>query len=88
MAHFIRCITKHAPTGAYRLRFHGRLQEPYFCALHDRPAAVHSWKHILFGCEYYTWQFRHLSIEDLLNSFDPFYDIEQFLIDNSMAMAE
>ena len=54
--------------------------------LHDGPAAIHSREHILFKCEHYTRRYRHSSIEDLLNSFDPFYDIQQFLRDNPTAM--
>ncbi|KAI0332377.1 hypothetical protein GY45DRAFT_1214943, partial [Cubamyces sp. BRFM 1775] len=46
VARFVRCVTNHAPTGAYRLRFRGRLQEPYLCTLHDGPAAVHSREHV------------------------------------------
>ncbi|KAI0328584.1 hypothetical protein GY45DRAFT_1254633, partial [Cubamyces sp. BRFM 1775] len=48
----------------------------------DGPAAVHSREHVLFRCEHYTRRHQHL-----LNSLDPFYDIQQFLTDNPTAMS-
>lgn len=47
---------------------------------------MHSREHILFRCNYYTRRYRHSSIEDLLQSLDPFYDIVHFLADNPSAL--
>ncbi|KAI0648603.1 hypothetical protein C8Q79DRAFT_1039930 [Trametes meyenii] len=85
-ARFIRCITDHGPTGRYRDRFRGRHREPTFCALHSGRPAYQTREHILFRCDHYTRQYRYSSIEDLLTSLDPFYDIQRFLEDNPSAM--
>ena len=53
-ARLVRCLTGHAPTGSYRLRFRTRLDEPTFCSLHDGAPTMHSREHILFRCNYYT----------------------------------
>lgn len=86
-ARFIRCITNHAPTGWYRDRFRARANEPTMCTLHDGPPAYHTREHVLFHCNHYTRKYRHSSIEDLLGSMDPFYDIQCFLADNPTALS-
>ncbi|KAI0706035.1 hypothetical protein C8T65DRAFT_783131 [Cerioporus squamosus] len=86
-ARVIRCITNHAPTGQYRDRFRSRHQEPTMCILHSGAPAYHTREHVLFRCSYYTRKYRYCSVEDLLESLDPFYDIQQFLQDNPTAMS-
>ncbi|EIW52220.1 uncharacterized protein TRAVEDRAFT_53644 [Trametes versicolor FP-101664 SS1] len=86
-ARFIRCITNHAPTGWYRDRFRPRANEPTMCTLHDGPPAYHTREHVLFHCNHYVRKYRHSSIEDLLGSLDPFYDIQCFLTDNPTAFS-
>ncbi|KAH9888478.1 hypothetical protein C8Q73DRAFT_710334 [Cubamyces lactineus] len=85
-ARFVRCLTGHAPTGSYRLRFRTRLEEPTFCSLHDGDPMMHTREHVLFRCDHYIRRYRHSPIEDLLQSLDPFYDIVQFLADNPSAL--
>ncbi|KAI0633240.1 hypothetical protein C8Q77DRAFT_1057016, partial [Trametes polyzona] len=80
-------VPNHAPTGWYRDRFRMRLREPTLCTLHSGPPRYHTRKHVLFECDHYTRKYRHSSIEDLLGSLDPFYDIQQFLRDNPTALA-
>ncbi len=87
VARFIRCITNHAPTGHYRDRFRARHGEPTLCILHSGPPAYHTREHILFRCDHYTRRFAHSSIEELLQSLDPFYDIQSFLQDNPTAFS-
>ncbi|KAL7283508.1 hypothetical protein ACG7TL_002941 [Trametes sanguinea] len=82
-ARFVRCVTAHAPTGHYRDRFRFRHNEPTMCFC-GRPS-YHTREHVLFECDKYTRKYRYSSIEDLLESLDPFYDIEQFLRDNPAA---
>ncbi|RDX46861.1 hypothetical protein OH76DRAFT_1355323, partial [Lentinus brumalis] len=86
-ARFVRCITNHAPTGHYRDRFRQRHHEPTMCVLHSGAPAYHTREHILFRCDYYTRKYRHSSVEELLESMDPFYDIQKFLEDNPSAMS-
>ncbi|KAI0350440.1 hypothetical protein OH77DRAFT_1573107 [Trametes cingulata] len=86
VARFIRCITNHAPTGHYRDRFRARYQENTWCVLHDGPPRYHTREHVLFHCDHYTRRYRHSSIEELLQSLDPFYDIRLFLEDNPTAL--
>ncbi|TFK89382.1 hypothetical protein K466DRAFT_610555 [Polyporus arcularius HHB13444] len=87
VARFIRCITGHAPTGQYRDRFRYRHGEPTMCVLHSGDWAYHTREHILFRCDYYTRRYRYSSIDDLLQSLDPFYDIHHFLLDNPTAFS-
>ncbi|RPD54403.1 hypothetical protein L226DRAFT_596342, partial [Lentinus tigrinus ALCF2SS1-7] len=87
VSRFIRCITGHAPTGHYRDRFRHRHEEPTLCILHSGPPLYHSREHVLFRCDYYTRRYRHSSIEELLVSMDPFYDIQRFLQDNPTALS-
>ncbi len=87
VARFVRCITNHAPTGHYRDRFRQRHHEPTMCVLHSGAPAYHTREHILFRCDYYTRKYRHSSVEELLESMDPFYDIQKFLEDNPSAMS-
>ncbi|KAI0629881.1 hypothetical protein C8Q77DRAFT_1220062 [Trametes polyzona] len=87
VARFVRCVTNHAPTGWYRDRFRTQLREPTLCTLHNGPPAYHTCEHVLFDCDHYTCKYRHSSIEDLLGSLDPFYDILEFLKDNPMALS-
>ncbi|KAI9066174.1 hypothetical protein FKP32DRAFT_1566453 [Trametes sanguinea] len=82
-ARYIRCITAHAPTGHYRDRFRRRHNEMTMCYC-GRPS-YHTREHVLFECDKYTRKYRYSSIEDLLQSLDPFYDVEQFLRDNPTA---
>ncbi|OJT13709.1 hypothetical protein TRAPUB_9745 [Trametes pubescens] len=86
-ARFIRCITNHAPTGYYRDRFRSQHREPTLCTLHSGPPAYHTREHVLLHCDHYTRKFRYSSIEHLLESMDPFYDIQQFLQDNPTAFS-
>ncbi|CDO75377.1 hypothetical protein BN946_scf184335.g3 [Trametes cinnabarina] len=86
-ARFIRCITGHAPTGHYRDRFRLRHHESTFCYLHSGRPTYHTREHVLFECDRYTRLFRHSSIEEFLQSLDPFYDIERFLRDNPTALS-
>ncbi|KAI0365323.1 hypothetical protein BV20DRAFT_1038955 [Pilatotrama ljubarskyi] len=87
VARFVRCITNHAPTGHYRDRFRARYQENTWCVLHDGPPRYHTREHVLFHCDYYVRRYRHSSIEELLQSLDPFYDILTFLDDNPTALS-
>ncbi|TFK78983.1 hypothetical protein K466DRAFT_466863, partial [Polyporus arcularius HHB13444] len=87
VARFIRCITNHTPTGHYRDHFRARHGEPTLCILHSGPPAYHTREHILFRCDHYTRRFAHSSIEELLQSLDPFYDIQSFLQDNPTAFS-
>ncbi|OSD02668.1 hypothetical protein PYCCODRAFT_1477635 [Trametes coccinea BRFM310] len=84
-ARFIRCITSHAPTGHYRDRFRHHHHELTLCSLHSGRPTYQTREHILFGCDHYTRRFRYSSIEELLQSMDPFYEIERFLRDNPTA---
>ncbi|KAH9894485.1 hypothetical protein C8Q73DRAFT_646946 [Cubamyces lactineus] len=86
-ARFIRCVTAHAPTGHYRDRFRPQHAEPTLCTLHTGRPAYHTREHVLFKCDKYVRRYRHSSIEDFLQSLDPFYDIEQFLRDNPLAFS-
>ncbi|TFK87812.1 hypothetical protein K466DRAFT_443632, partial [Polyporus arcularius HHB13444] len=87
VSRFIRCITGHAPTGQYRDRFRYRHGEPTMCILHSGNWSYHTREHVLFHCDYYTRRFRYSSIDDLLQSLDPFYDIQHFLLDNPTAFS-
>ncbi|KAH9851498.1 hypothetical protein C2E23DRAFT_829356 [Lenzites betulinus] len=87
VARFIRCLSNHAPTGWYRNRFRTRLNEPSMCHLHSGQPAFHTREHVLFDCDHYTRKHRHSSIEDLLSSRDPFYEIAEFLRDNPTALS-
>ncbi|KAI9057931.1 hypothetical protein FKP32DRAFT_1615096 [Trametes sanguinea] len=84
-ARFIRCVTAHAPTGHYRDRFRYKHHELTFCGLHSGRPTYQTREHILLECDYYTRRFRYSAIEDLLQSMDPFYEIERFLKDNPTA---
>ncbi|KAI0686389.1 hypothetical protein C8T65DRAFT_591212 [Cerioporus squamosus] len=87
VARFVRCITNHAPTGQYHDRFRARHGEPTLCILHSGPPAYHTREHVLFRCDHYTRKFAYSSIEELLQSLDPFYDIQSFLLDNPTAFS-
>ncbi|KAI0820186.1 hypothetical protein BC628DRAFT_1275479, partial [Trametes gibbosa] len=84
VARFIRCLSNHAPTGWYRSCFRTNLNEPSMCHLHTGPPAYHTREYVLFECDHYTRKYRRSSIEDLLSSRDMFYDIAEFLRDNSL----
>ncbi|KAH9847615.1 hypothetical protein C2E23DRAFT_741444 [Lenzites betulinus] len=87
VARFVRCLTNHAPTGWYRNRFRSSLNEPTMCRLHSGPPAYHTREHVLFECDHYTRRYRYSSVEDLLSSMDPFYQITEFLKDNPTALS-
>ncbi len=87
VSRFIRCVTGHAPTGHYRDRFRHRHGEPTMCVLHSGDWAYHTREHVLFKCDYYTRRYRYSSIEELFDSLDPFYDIQNFLLDNPTAFS-
>ncbi len=87
VSRFIRCITGHAPTGQYRDRFRHRYEEPTMCVLHSGDWAYHTREHVLLKCDHYKRRFRYSSIEELLQSLDPFYDIQHFLLDNPTAFS-
>ena len=72
----------------YSQRWRLALSESTTCrTLHSGPPQYHTREHVLFECDHYTRKYRHSSIEDLLGSLDPFYDIQQFLRDNPTALA-
>lgn len=88
VARFIRCITDHAPTGAYRDRFRARHNEPAMCFAHeDERPLYHTREHVLFTCDRYVRRYQHSRLDDLLQSMDPFYEIQQFLQDNPTALS-
>ena len=87
VARFIRCITNHAPTGHYRDRFRRQLAEPTACDAHPGRFVYHTREHVLFRCERYIRKYRYSSIEELLESMDPFYDIQLFLQENPSALS-
>ncbi|CDO72666.1 hypothetical protein BN946_scf184985.g85 [Trametes cinnabarina] len=60
-------------------------QEFTFCGLHSGRPTYQTREHVLLECDYYTRRFRFSAIEDLLQSMDPFYEIERFLKDNPTA---
>ncbi|KAI9070143.1 hypothetical protein FKP32DRAFT_1558479 [Trametes sanguinea] len=86
-ARFIRCVTAHAPTGHYRDRFRHRHNESTFCWRHSGRPTYHTREHVLLECDHYTRRHRYSSIEELLQSLDPFYEIERFLRDNPTALS-
>ncbi|OSD05221.1 hypothetical protein PYCCODRAFT_1362835 [Trametes coccinea BRFM310] len=86
-ARFIRCVTAHAPTGHYRDRFRPRHNESTLCWLHTGRPTYHTREHVLLECDRYERRFRYSAIEELLQSLDPFYEIERFLRDNPSALS-
>ena len=77
----------HRPPGHYRDRFRRHLAEPTLCILHSGAPAYHTHEHVLLRCDYYTRKYQYSSIEELLESMDPFYDILRFLQDNPTALS-
>ncbi|KAL1937238.1 hypothetical protein VTO73DRAFT_13934 [Trametes versicolor] len=75
-------------TGAYRGRFRARHNEPAMCFAHeDERPLYHTREHVLFTCDRYVRRYQHSRLDDLLQSMDPFYEIQQFLQDNPTALS-
>ncbi|KAI0708425.1 hypothetical protein C8Q76DRAFT_799692 [Earliella scabrosa] len=80
-ARMIRCLTDHAPTGAYRLRFFP--EQPTHCTC-DRPE-LQTRRHVFDRCTFYPRTPYSLTWDDYLGELDPFPLILDFLETNPSA---